>query len=332
MEDRSAGRQEAEQRSLSSQLAKTSPSQENGCPDNYEEVSCLLCGSRDREFVYKKMHLGHPIYVQRCKECDLIYFSPRPNQEFIDSIYQDDYFNTYVPDYSAAEIIEGRRYAEERRLKLICQHVQQRRRLIEVGSGFGAQLEVAARMFDEVIGIEPNPRAVEHARNLGYEVFEEGVDALDFSDRLADVIVMYAVIEHLPDPLATLKRLRSWLAPGGILAVQTPNEESLALRWQGIDSSAICIDHLCCFGKKTLERMLVRAGFEVVRSICGRGLTSAEEFEYAKIMRVGPLEKSDPRAAEALKCKLYWLTKLRAISIFGYSMNVSVTCFARNPA
>ncbi len=80
---------------------------------------------------------------------------------------------------------------------------------------------------------------------------------------------LWNVFEHLYDPAATLAEIRRILAPGGLLVLAVPDAGSLDARifgprWTGYDVPR----HLYTFDRHTLDRMLNRAGFQVVRRRC----------------------------------------------------------------
>jgi|SRR4051812_2652847 SAM-dependent methyltransferase len=80
------------------------------------------------------------------------------------------------------------------------------------------------------------------------------------------VITMNHVIEHLADPLDTLRKLREHLAPGGLLEGQTPAAASLehrvfGTRWSGYHAPR----HTVVFSRDGLRRFLERAGFADVQ-------------------------------------------------------------------
>jgi SAM-dependent methyltransferase len=97
------------------------------------------------------------------------------------------------------------------------------------GEGYGSA--VLAEQAAEVVGVDANPDAHEHAR-LRYsgpglrferaliEEFEEGAPW--------DAIVFLQTIEHVQEPQALLQRFISLLAPGGVAYVSTPNRLTLA--------------------------------------------------------------------------------------------------------
>lgn len=83
-------------------------------------------------------------------------------------------------------------------------------------------------------GVELDPEAVKYARDeLGMEV--RTGDLLDQSYEPAsfDVVRMSHVLEHVPDPMAELKRIREILKDDGLLVIMLPNIGSALARHFG---------------------------------------------------------------------------------------------------
>jgi SAM-dependent methyltransferase len=95
------------------------------------------------------------------------------------------------------------------------------------GEGYGAQ--VLARAAREVVGVDANPDAHEHAR-LRYRRpnlrFERGL--IETFAWQADAVVFLQTIEHLQDPAAALEHFRGLVGDGGQVFVSTPNVLTLA--------------------------------------------------------------------------------------------------------
>jgi SAM-dependent methyltransferase len=80
-----------------------------------------------------------------------------------------------------------------------------------------------------------------------------------------DTVIMAHTLEHVPDPVATLREVRRVLRAGGALVLWLPNVESIEARllggyWIGYDAPR----HLTTFGMGTLEQTLKTTGFRVV--------------------------------------------------------------------
>jgi SAM-dependent methyltransferase len=104
-------------------------------------------------------------------------------------------------------------------------------RVIDMACGEGYGSEWLARRALEVVGVDANPEAHEHARlryvrpNLR---FERGLVETFGEPGSFGAVVFLQTIEHVHDPVAVLEHMRSLLAPGGVAYVSTPNVLTLA--------------------------------------------------------------------------------------------------------
>jgi 2-polyprenyl-3-methyl-5-hydroxy-6-metoxy-1,4-benzoquinol methylase len=104
-------------------------------------------------------------------------------------------------------------------------------RVLDVACGEGYGSEVLARGAADVVGVDANPEAHEHARrryrrqNLR---FERGMVETFGEPESYDAVVFLQTIEHVQDPVAVLEHFRSLLAGKGVVYVSTPNLLTLA--------------------------------------------------------------------------------------------------------
>jgi 2-polyprenyl-3-methyl-5-hydroxy-6-metoxy-1,4-benzoquinol methylase len=102
-------------------------------------------------------------------------------------------------------------------------------RVVDLASGEGYGSAALARTAAEVVGIEPNPEAFEHARaRYAREGLRFRRDLAETFVEPCDAVVFLQTIEHVPDPDAVLAHVRDQLAPGGVAYVSTPNVLTLA--------------------------------------------------------------------------------------------------------
>jgi SAM-dependent methyltransferase len=196
------------------------------------------------------------------------------------------------PEPPATDLVErglGRLLSWVGPLREIAEHavmwlpVSRRGRLLDVGCGSGAFL---ARMRDfgwQIEGVEPDSAAREAARARltavrGGEPGGEVRIAGDLDDPSIepgfDAITLSHVIEHVPDPVSSLRRCAELLAPGGLLVCVTPNSASLGARSFG--ASWLHWDpprHLHLFDPATLERAVEEAGL-LVQQVSTPGSTA----------------------------------------------------------
>jgi 2-polyprenyl-3-methyl-5-hydroxy-6-metoxy-1,4-benzoquinol methylase len=117
----------------------------------------------------------------------------------------------------------------------IVRRATQGRRLVEIGPSFGAFAHAAKAAGFDVSAIEMDPECVAYLRSVvGIEAIEsnEPENALDELPN-PDAIVMWHVLEHLPDPVRMIRSVAAHLAPGGVFAVAVPNPDSLQFRTLG---------------------------------------------------------------------------------------------------
>lgn len=134
-------------------------------------------------------------------------------------------------------------------------------RLLDVGCGNGAFLRLAQGMGWTVAGVDFDPDAARQARAAGFEVTVGGVESLSEVD-CYDVITISHVIEHVPDPCASLRAMWRLLKPNGTLWLETPSLRSLGHRmygsdWRGLEPPR----HLVLFDGPSLQSALRNSGF-----------------------------------------------------------------------
>ncbi len=100
-----------------------------------------------------------------------------------------------------------------------------------------------------------------------------------------DVVTAIEVIEHTPEPLATLRQIREMLRPGGLLFLATGNAQPYASklrRW----SYVIPEVHVSFFEPLTLEFAMRSTGFRPERKPRGPGLDEVLKFKVLKNLRI----------------------------------------------
>ncbi|HKV54444.1 MAG TPA: class I SAM-dependent methyltransferase [Candidatus Binataceae bacterium] len=95
--------------------------------------------------------------------------------------------------------------------------------LLDIGCAGGQFITEAQARGWQVAGIEPAPAMRQQAADsLHCTVFDSIEQALRSGQRF-DCVSMFEVIEHLVDPVATLREVAGLLKPGGVIALSTPN-------------------------------------------------------------------------------------------------------------
>lgn len=134
-------------------------------------------------------------------------------------------------------------------------------RLLDVGCGDGSFLQLARAAGWTVFGCDPDPAAVENALARDIEVRVGGADAWLDEEGSFDAISLSHVLEHVPDPAATLGALNRLLKPRGFLYIDTPHIDALGHQlygkfWHGLDVPR----HLSILSLKAMHELLRNNG------------------------------------------------------------------------
>jgi SAM-dependent methyltransferase len=231
-----------------------------------EAVPCYLCGRTDGPVLVD----DPPFQVRSCAGCGLGYVTPRIKAERIQEIYDLGYFTSESAGgfgyASYAADAPGYLRTFRKKVRIMRRFVPSGR-VLEVGCAAGFFLAAAKEAGYEGHGIEVSGSILAHARDvLKLENLFQGTMAqYRGTPKSFDAIAMWDVIEHLADPLADLARARELLKDTGFLFVQTQDVDSLARRVLGAKWPHFKqLEHIYHFSKKTITKLLDRAGFEVV--------------------------------------------------------------------
>lgn len=240
-----------------------------------EHVRCNLCGANDPETVYEaQSDAGHrdlertfrasgdaPLTdrLVRCRRCSLEYVSPRPRGGDIVAAYAGGDDPTYVSQ------VEPRERTFDKALARIESLQPRKGRLLDVGTAAGAFLGAARARGWEVEGCEPNRWMAEWG-SQHYGLFIRAGELFDqeYPARSFDVVTLWDVVEHTPDPAAVVGRVSELLKPEGLLIINYPDRGSWIARLLGRRWPFLSSVHLYYFKSDTLRKMLERHGFEIV--------------------------------------------------------------------
>ncbi len=150
-------------------------------------------------------------------------------------------------------------------------------RFLEVGCGEGSTLEyIRSRGADYVAGVDINAEAIAAAAGRGLDLSlaaDVEKDALPFSPREFDVIILADVLEHLVEPWETLKKLAGYLKDDGYVLISMPNVRHYRVvrdlvlhdKWEYEDSGILDSTHMRFFTLKETKKLLDFAGLDISR-------------------------------------------------------------------
>ena len=237
-------------------------------------VRCPLCGADDYRvriedtmgtrvadprvhYTCTSSAFGEHGRIVECRSCHLVYMNPRPHHEAVVENYGD------VEDQEYIEEEQGRLETFAESLELV-QRYRPSGRLLDVGCHVGTFLTLAEAAGYEVAGVEPSRWGAEIARTrIDGNVHCGAIEDAPLPEGGYDVITLWDVIEHLPDPALDIRAIHAALRPAGIFAVSTMDVASLFARVAGKRWPWYMQMHLVYFSRQTLPEMLRREGFQI---------------------------------------------------------------------
>lgn len=138
-------------------------------------------------------------------------------------------------------------------------------RVLDIGAGTGGAVRAFRAAGHEAWGVEPSALAVATAGGRGAPwVLVGSLEDADLPAGGWDLIRLSQVLEHVPDPVEMLQRVRMLMAPGGRLVIGVPNIRALARRitggsWDGLELPR----HLVHYDRDSLTWVLGLGGLRV---------------------------------------------------------------------
>ncbi len=196
----------------------------------------------------------------RCPACGLIFLDPIP--ENLGQYYPRDYY----PIPATLADLEVASENERFKINLITRFIK-KGRLLEIGPAFGNFAYIAKRSGFDVEVVEMDARCCSFLQNIARIKTIQSLDAAEAirAGGSYDIITLWHVIEHLPDPWATLVAISESLPRGGFLVIAAPNPGAFQFRvlgryWPHVDAPR----HVTLISLPLLSKHLKSLGLETV--------------------------------------------------------------------
>jgi len=144
----------------------------------------------------------------------------------LDKIANDYHSSDAMQDKHIEDICQWHTY------DWVLKHIGRSRSILEMGYGEGNFTAVLSKLRRRLTVLEGSPLLVEKARAIyGQRVqFECALFEEFWPKESFDVIVATHVLEHVDDPVALLRLMKTWLKPSGRIIIIVPNSESIHRR------------------------------------------------------------------------------------------------------
>jgi len=240
---------------------------------------CPTCGGADAVPELEKDHLT----IVRCRLCDLVYVSPTFDEQHYKKVYASKEYQDIVRDLGvSSHDYRVQRFGTER-VELMARHLAtQLPRYLDVGCSTGFVVEAARDRGWDAIGVDLNPSAIEYGRSRGLDLRAIDLETAGFAAGSFDAVSLFDVLEHLIDPVRTLRACVRLLRPRGIVLLYVPNYDSASRLLMGKDAHFIWpTHHLNYYTPITIGDLMNREGLEVTY-IATEGLDIADYLWYRR--------------------------------------------------
>jgi len=231
-------------------------------------MMCPVC--KISSYFYKRFFIEEKEFIfLKCPECGLIFLKERHFEEsFYDKYYKEVEGTKFSIDFFPQERGRGKKVYE------IISSMKREGRCLDIGCGPGFFLGNLKRYGNyELFGVEISEIAAKYAeRNFGIKVFLGDIENANYPEKFFDIIILSHVLEHLPEPLKTLGKIRNFLKDDGIFYCEVPDEFGSInglIRTHLLKKPPVGLyaGHLNYFGRSSLKNILNRAGFQLIRDL-----------------------------------------------------------------
>lgn len=247
---------------------------------NFENIPCNVCRSSNLDVLRRAETLPSDtqkvleIYrsssdnklldqLVKCRDCGLVFVSPRLDSKLILQGYAE------AEDPLFASQNAERIFTFEKQMRRLQKDIDLPKdaKILDIGCAGGAFLSACRNLgFTHAQGIEPSQWMVAYCQKQGLNVQAGILQEGTFPPRMFDVVCLWDVLEHVADPVATLKVVASILKPGGHLVVNFPDYGSLVRKLMGYKWPFFLSVHLYYFTKKDIGALFQQVGLSVEKT------------------------------------------------------------------
>jgi Methyltransferase domain len=280
------------------------------------KVRCL-CGSPRAKKLFDKDRYGLKSPTVICRDCGLVFTSPRPSETFLRDFYQSDTYRFFYEEAASEAEVKSRyadNYRDENFIHATCARYLsdvasiRKPRILEIGAGGGWNLVPFLRTC-EATGIEFSPILCDMARGQGIRLLCGGLERLSEFDHDFDLIIANHVVEHFCDFFSAMRAVLTKLAKNGILYLGVPDIDNF-------NESQIQNAHNYYFSGPTLIHYCGVLGLQALES----GRDGSQIHQYGVFKAAAPRENR-PNALSSeyrrmvAKHRLYWLKNQAAVAL-----------------
>lgn len=224
----------------------------------YTEIrNCPACNSKTNKFIVNK---NGGTYVE-CIKCRMIFLNPVLTDKNLENHYRK---NHDVRSKISLKDIKFFNFTYSRGLDLINKYFDKPGNILDVGCSAGMFLDHAKKSRWKTYGLELNSKEAKLATVNGHNIQQKILKDINFNIKF-DVITFWDSFEHIKNGFECLKDCKKILKKGGIVFLQCPSRDALALKiLQEKCNMLDGLEHVNIYGKKSLLKLCERANSNIL--------------------------------------------------------------------
>ena len=237
---------------------------------------CPVCRGLKNELIFKRGSHG----VRKCLSCGFGWLIGEKDISYDRQYFKDRFFDNFEKDALC-------------KLIFIKNHVGKDLKILDFGCGLGDFLNLAKKDGFDVVGYDSSSYVKEYVlEKYGIKILSSRLRSNLFRENSFDCIVIFDVLEHLPNFKLVLGYLHRWLNAGGKIVITTPNLESWDARllgkyWYGFRKIP---EHVNYFSPSSIRKVLSETGFKDI-SVLSWGFNRDLGFVLSKLSALSRLPK-----------------------------------------
>lgn len=190
----------------------------------FESVACL-CGNLEFDLIAAVDAKSFKQNTVICRKCGLIQSNPRMTQNEYKNFYASDFYRSSYEDFSFPVDLYKRRYVAKTGQHIFDEiskrkDINSQTSILEIGAGGGWNLLPFIERNASVQGLDYSPNLVKLGKEFCISMIQGGIDSVVGE---YDIIILNHVLEHLPDPISSLRSATKHLRKEGIIYIAVPN-------------------------------------------------------------------------------------------------------------
>ena len=233
------------------------------CPDGLEEFEIVTTETRE----------GSGLWVQ-CIKCNLVLNRTGFSKEELTDFYNEDYQKSN--SFKRGSVITPREHYElaMHSMRPVAEHLEKYLKpfwdVVDIGAATGEFLDLIKDRVNSCLGIELNREYCDFIRDeLDIEATSEDYFEVNYEQKF-DLAVINATLDHMYNPLGVLDKIYRDLKPGGMIYIQTVNDNQALKECLPHQSREMFKRfmyqraHYLSFNETTLRHAFEQSGFQII--------------------------------------------------------------------